>query len=80
MELIEIVKEMPIIIIKDYTWRETEDYVIVYVPFKSRPKKLDFLVIDNYVKVCIKERKGFVKTFFIIFNNCIDIVKVLFNS
>ncbi|KAF7399627.1 hypothetical protein HZH68_008219 [Vespula germanica] len=41
---------MPIIIIKDYTWRETVDYVIIYVPFKSRPKKVDFLVIDNYLK------------------------------
>ncbi|KAI4487066.1 hypothetical protein M0802_012055 [Mischocyttarus mexicanus] len=34
---------MPIIIIKDYTWRDTKDFVIVYVPFKIRPKKIDFL-------------------------------------
>ncbi|KAK2583693.1 hypothetical protein KPH14_009619 [Odynerus spinipes] len=41
---------MPVIIIKDYTWRQTLDYVIIYVPFKRRPKKVDFLVIDNYIK------------------------------
>ncbi|XP_043494223.1 dynein axonemal assembly factor 4-like [Polistes fuscatus] len=41
---------MPVIIIKDYTWRDTADFVIIYVPFKSRPKKIDFLVIDNYLK------------------------------
>lgn len=55
---------MPIIIIKDYTWRETVDYVIVYVPFKSRPKKVDFLVIDNYLKVCIREKSSFITFFY----------------
>ncbi|XP_026827277.1 dynein assembly factor 4, axonemal isoform X2 [Ooceraea biroi] len=42
---------MPAIVIKDYHWRQTEKKIIIYVPLKGRPKKVDLFVMDNYVKV-----------------------------
>ncbi|XP_076685060.1 dynein axonemal assembly factor 4 [Andrena cerasifolii] len=42
---------MPAIVIKDYTWRQTSEFVILNVPLKGHPKKLDFFLIDDYMKV-----------------------------
>ncbi|XP_071858851.1 dynein axonemal assembly factor 4 [Bombus fervidus] len=42
---------MPAIVIKDYSWRQTSEFVILNVPLKGHPKKVDLFVIDNYVKI-----------------------------
>ncbi|XP_076639186.1 dynein axonemal assembly factor 4 [Colletes latitarsis] len=42
---------MPVIIIKDYIWRQTSEFVLLTVPLRGHPKKVDLFVIDNYVKV-----------------------------
>ncbi|XP_006613936.1 dynein assembly factor 4, axonemal-like [Apis dorsata] len=42
---------MPAIIIKDYSWRQTSEFVILNVPLKGYPKKVDLFVIDNYIKI-----------------------------
>ncbi|KAG7205374.1 hypothetical protein KM043_007370 [Ampulex compressa] len=42
---------MPAIFIKDYTWRQTSDFVIVYIPLVGHPKKIDLFLIDDYLKV-----------------------------
>ncbi|CAK9802207.1 Dynein axonemal assembly factor 4 [Anthophora quadrimaculata] len=42
---------MPTIIIKDYTWRQCPEFVILNVPLRGHPKKVDLFVIDNYAKV-----------------------------
>ncbi|XP_043259375.1 dynein axonemal assembly factor 4-like [Colletes gigas] len=42
---------MPAIIIKDYIWRQTSEFVLLTVPLRGHPKKVDLCVIDNYVKV-----------------------------
>lgn len=44
---------MPAIIIKDFSWRQTSEFVILNVPLKGHPKKVDLFIIDNYVKVKI---------------------------
>lgn len=45
--------EMPIIVLKDYEWRQTDDCVIVQVDVKVPPKNVDLVVIDDYMKVQI---------------------------
>jgi hypothetical protein len=42
---------MPTIVIKDYQWRQTEKKIIIHVPLKGRPRKVDLFVMDNYAKV-----------------------------
>jgi len=42
---------MPTIVIKDYQWRQTEKKIIIHVPLKGRPRKVDLFVMDNYTKV-----------------------------
>ncbi|XP_076172457.1 dynein axonemal assembly factor 4 [Ptiloglossa arizonensis] len=42
---------MPAIVIKDYTWRQTSQFVLLNIPLKGHPTKVDVFVIDNYVKV-----------------------------
>ncbi|KAF3420196.1 hypothetical protein E2986_05704 [Frieseomelitta varia] len=42
---------MPAIIIKDFSWRQTSEFVILNVPLKGHPKKVDLFIIDNYVKI-----------------------------
>ncbi|XP_012225171.2 dynein axonemal assembly factor 4-like isoform X1 [Linepithema humile] len=42
---------MPIIIIKDYQWRQTEKKIIIYIPLKGCPKNVDLFAMDNYVKI-----------------------------
>ncbi|KOC65670.1 Dyslexia susceptibility 1 candidate gene 1 protein [Habropoda laboriosa] len=42
---------MPTIVIKDYTWRQCSEFVILNVPLRGHPKKVDLFVIDNYAKV-----------------------------
>lgn len=43
---------MPVIIITDYTWRQTTEEIIISVPIKGSPKNIDVFAIDNYLKVC----------------------------
>ncbi|XP_028048255.1 dynein assembly factor 4, axonemal [Monomorium pharaonis] len=40
-----------VIVIKDYQWRQTDKRIIIYVPLKNHPKKVDLFVMDNYVKI-----------------------------
>ncbi|XP_076381602.1 dynein axonemal assembly factor 4 [Megalopta genalis] len=42
---------MPAIVIKDYTWRQTSELVILNIPLRGNPTNVDVFVIDNYVKV-----------------------------
>ncbi|XP_076246872.1 dynein axonemal assembly factor 4 [Calliopsis andreniformis] len=42
---------MPAIVIKDYTWRQTSEFVILNIPLRGHPKQVDLFVIDNYAKV-----------------------------
>ncbi|KZC07391.1 Dyslexia susceptibility 1 candidate gene 1 protein like protein [Dufourea novaeangliae] len=42
---------MPAIFIKDYTWRQTSEFVILNVPLRGNPKRVDIFVIGNYLKV-----------------------------
>ncbi|XP_076752517.1 dynein axonemal assembly factor 4 [Xylocopa sonorina] len=42
---------MPVIVIKDYSWRQSSEFVILKIPLNGHPKRVDFFVIDNYVKV-----------------------------
>ncbi|XP_053980240.1 dynein axonemal assembly factor 4-like [Hylaeus volcanicus] len=42
---------MPAIVIKDYTWRQTSEFVMLNVPLRGHPAKVDLFVIDNYVKI-----------------------------
>lgn len=42
---------MPAIIIKDYTWRQTPEFIILNIPLRGHPKKVDLFVTDNYLKV-----------------------------
>ncbi|XP_012270409.1 dynein assembly factor 4, axonemal [Orussus abietinus] len=41
---------MPVIVVKDYAWRQTAESVIIYVPLSGHPKKVDLFVIDDYMK------------------------------
>lgn len=44
---------MPVLI-KDYTWKQTDDIIIVRVPLKGiHPSKADIFTCDNFIKVCI---------------------------
>ncbi|XP_076659267.1 dynein axonemal assembly factor 4 [Halictus rubicundus] len=42
---------MPAIVIKNYTWRQTLEFVILNVPLRGNPKNVDLFVVDNYLKV-----------------------------
>lgn len=42
---------MPIITINDYTWRQTPEEIIITVPIKGKPTKIDIFAFDNYIKV-----------------------------
>ncbi|OAD60638.1 Dyslexia susceptibility 1 candidate 1 protein [Eufriesea mexicana] len=42
---------MPVIVIKDYSWRQTTEFIILNIPLKGHPKKIDVFVIDNYIKI-----------------------------
>ncbi|XP_034947682.1 dynein assembly factor 4, axonemal-like [Chelonus insularis] len=42
---------MPVIIIKDYTWRQTAEKIIITIPIRGKPKNVDVFAIDNYVKI-----------------------------
>lgn len=42
---------MPAIVLKDYTWRQTEEAVIISVDVPNYPNNADIFAIDNYVKV-----------------------------
>ncbi|KAK0088185.1 hypothetical protein PV325_012852 [Microctonus aethiopoides] len=41
---------MPIITINDYTWRQTPEEIIITVPIKGNPTKIDIFAFDNYIK------------------------------
>nr|XP_003706781.1 PREDICTED: dyslexia susceptibility 1 candidate gene 1 protein homolog isoform X1 [Megachile rotundata] len=42
---------MPSIIIKDYNWHQSPEFVILNIPIRGHPKKVDLFVIDNYTKI-----------------------------
>ncbi|XP_026667648.1 dynein assembly factor 4, axonemal-like [Ceratina calcarata] len=42
---------MPIIVVKDYSWRQTSEFVILNVPLKGHPRKIDLFIIDSYAKI-----------------------------
>jgi dyslexia susceptibility 1 candidate gene 1 protein len=44
------------ILVKDYTWRQTENVVVIRVPLKGvHCSKVDIFSSDNYIKVCFIE-------------------------
>ena len=44
---------MPLII-KDYTWSETEKQLFISIPLKGiKANKVDVFSSENYIKVCI---------------------------
>ncbi|KAF7993410.1 hypothetical protein HCN44_007913 [Aphidius gifuensis] len=42
---------MPAIVLKDYTWRQTKEAVIISVDVNNHPNNADIFAIDNYVKI-----------------------------
>jgi len=43
---------MPLLV-KDYTWRQTENIVVIRVPLKGvHHSRVDIFSSDNYIKVC----------------------------
>jgi len=43
---------MPLLV-KDYTWRQTETVVVIRVPLKGVPySRVDIFSSNNYIKVC----------------------------
>ena len=39
--------------VKDYTWEETEETVLISVPLKGVPSnRVDIFSVDDYIKVC----------------------------
>ena len=42
---------MPSINIKDYNWRQNSEFLILNVPIRGHPRKVDLFVIDNYAKI-----------------------------
>lgn len=52
LKFISLAEEtMPCINIKDYDWRQNSEFVILNVPIRGHPRKVDLFVIDNYAKV-----------------------------
>lgn len=49
---------MPLLV-KDYTWSENENEVIIDIPLKGTKKKVDIFSTDIYLKVSIHENKKF---------------------
>ncbi|XP_011301185.1 dyslexia susceptibility 1 candidate gene 1 protein homolog isoform X2 [Fopius arisanus] len=42
---------MPAILVKDFTWRQTPEEIIIFVSLTGKPKKVDIFAIENYLKV-----------------------------
>lgn len=42
---------MPLILVKNYNWRQTNEIVLINVPVTKNPKKVNLFAVDNYLKV-----------------------------
>ena len=45
---------MPLIVLKNYRWRQTKKNIIIHVPLKAHEKDINLFLTDKYMKVRMK--------------------------